>query len=463
VLRLSDGNIYAWEGCGDDRGSCSGNCTHVWNYEQGLAFLFPSLERTMRRIDFGPNMHVSGAMAFRCAVPAGGAGTDGSDEHPCVDGQMGNIIQAYRDWQLCGDDNFLRDLWPNIKRALEYAWTEKEGWDPNKDGVLEGRQHNTYDIEFYGPNTMLGSLYLGALMAAEKMARHLGETHKAAEYRDVYERGRARCEAELWNGEYFIQRVDVRNGLKVPAWLVSPGSTADKPFPKYQYGEGCLSDQLIGQWQAHVSGLGRVLDEKKCVSALSAVHRHNFRRSLRSNASVQRVFGLQDEAGLLLCSWPRGNRPKLPFVYSDEVWTGIEYQVAAHLIYEGLMEEGLEIVRAVRARYDGVRRNPWDEIECGHHYARALSSWSLIQALNGMRYSAVDQSLTFEPKQREPFRSVFAAGSAWGTLSVQDGGIAISVLWGSLVLRQFGMAQSPVNFDSPRHLVRGDELRVAVK
>lgn len=310
---------------------------------------------------------------------------------------------------------------------------------------------------------MLGSIYLGALRAAEEMARYLGEPAKATEYREVYERGRARCETELWNGKYFIQKIDVIDGLKVPAYLVSPGSTEEKPFPKYQYGEGCLSDQLLGQWQAHVSGLGRILDEKKCVAALTAIHHHNFRHSLKGNASVQRVFALQDEAGLVLCSWPNGKRPALPFVYSDEVWTGIEYQVAAHLIYEGLVNEGLEIVRAVRARYDGVRRNPWDEIECGHHYARALSSWSLIQALSGVRYSAIEQSLVFAPKHDQPFRSVFAVGSAWGTLTLEGGNLTLEVVWGTLTLRQFGLSGSAVKFDRERRLDPGSVLSVQTK
>ena len=458
TMRLDEGRIYAWEGTDDQQGSCAGNCTHVWNYEQSLAFLFPELERTMRDIEFNANLREDGAMTFRCEAPVGAGNTEFAKTPPCADGQMGAICQLYRDWQLSGDDAFLRAMWPNARRALEYAWTAPSGWDPNRDGVMEGVQHNTYDIEFYGPNTMTGSLYLAALIAAERIARHLGENRAADEYRAIYARGRARTERELWNGEYFIQRVNVMEGVQVPRRLATPNT--DPPVPKYQYGDGCLSDQLLGQWQAHVCGLGDVLDPAKARSAVAAVHRYNFRDALRDVASVQRAFGFQDEAGLLLCSWPRGGRPAQPFVYSDEVWTGIEYQVAAHLIYEGLADEALQIVNAVRARYDGERRNPWDEIECGHHYARALSSWSLIQALSGARYSAVDRSLTFAPKAGVT-RVFVAAGNAWGTATFDGSAVTLDIVHGELALKVFGLAGKPVSFDVARVVKPGVPLAVA--
>jgi uncharacterized protein (DUF608 family) len=289
------------------------------------------------------------------------------------------------------------------------------------------------------------------------MASHLGDDDGAREYRAIYEKGRARTERELWNGEYFVQRVDVMEGVRVPRRLATPNT--DPVVPKYQYGDGCLSDQLLGQWQAHVCGLGDVLDPAKTKRALEAVHRHNFRRSLRDVPSVQRAFGLQDEAGLLLCSWPTGGRPAQPFVYSDEVWTGIEYQVAAHLLYAGAPAQALEIVTAVRARYDGERRNPWDEIECGHHYARALSSWSLIQALSGAHYSAIDRSLTFAP-QAGVRRGFVAAGRAWGTVTFDGPAVTLDIAMGELPLQVFGLADRPVSFDPARIVKRGEPLTV---
>ncbi|MBI4530117.1 MAG: hypothetical protein HY709_01225, partial [Candidatus Latescibacteria bacterium] len=266
------------------------------------------------------------------------------------------------------------------------------------DGVMEGEQHNTYDIEFYGPNTMMGTFYLGALRAAEEMARAVGDHGAADEYRSLYERGRHRLDSDLWNGEFYTQK--------------TPGDVNEH---SHQYGDGCLSDQLLGQWFANVVGLGDLLPSEHIRSALHSIFRHNWLTDFYDHHNCQRIYALNDERGLLLCSWPRGGRPHYPFPYADEVWTGIEYQVAAHLIYEGLVDEGLSIVKGVRDRYDGERRNPWDEVECGHHYARAMASWSLLLALSGYLYSAPDATLKFAPCIfPERFRCLFTVGAAGG-------------------------------------------------
>jgi hypothetical protein len=232
------------------------------------------------------------------------------------------------------------------------------------------------------------------------MARHLGDGEAAEKYAALQARGAAKLDELLWNGEYYVQKVD----------------EVRRPVAKYQYGEGCLSDQLLGQWFAEVAGLGKLLPRDHIRTALASVFRYNFRQDFEEFANTQRIYALNDEAGLLLCSWPKGRRPALPFVYSDEVWTGIEYQVAAHLVYEGRVKEGTAIVEAVRARYNGERRNPWDEVECGHHYARAMASWSLLTAFSGFRYSAPSRELGFRPRVNEgAFRSLFTTGSCWGT------------------------------------------------
>ena len=391
-FRAKDGNFYAFEGTGDDHGCCPLNCTHVWNYEQALAFLFPALERTMREVDFQHNTDDSGFMVFRTRVPLGSEKWDFA--HAAADGQMGTIVKLYREWQLSGDLEFLRRHWSRAKKALEFAWKQ---WDPDRDGVMEGVQHNTYDIELQGPNPMMGAIYLTALLCAADMARAVGDG-EAASYEALYRRGRELLDSETWNGEFYVQAYERARE------------------EKYQVGAGCLSDQLLGQWMAHVVGKGHVLPEDHVRSAIQSVYRHNFKETLALHANPQRIFALGDEGGLLLCSWPRGQRPLLPFVYSDEVWTGIEYQVAAHLVYEGYVEEGFRIVRAVRNRYDGERRNPWNEVECGNHYARALASWSLLLALSGFRYSAPERTLGFDPRiEGEKFVSFWSVGdTGWG-------------------------------------------------
>jgi len=398
VMVMENQLTLAFEGCNDHDGCCPMNCTHVYNYEQAMAHLYPTLERSMRETDFLVNLRPDGSMSFRTPVPLR---QGGNKTHPAADGQMGCVMKVYREWMRGAGDNWLRKLWPNVKRALEYAWVK---WDADRDGVMEGEQHNTYDIEFYGPNSMMGTLYLGALTAAARMAEHLGDRAAAESYRQIFEKGRERLDQALWNGEYYVQKVD----------------ESQPKAARYQYGEGCLSDQLLGQWFAEVVGLGKLLPHDRVRSALASIFRYNFNTDFADFANAQRIYALNDEKGLLLCSWPKGKRPALPFVYSDEVWTGIEYQVAAHLIYEGMVKEGLAIVEAARARYDGTRRNPWNEIECGHHYARAMSSWSVLTALSGFGYSAPEREIRFRPRVSQgQFRCLYSAGTAWGSYAQQ--------------------------------------------
>jgi hypothetical protein len=192
--------------------------------------------------------------------------------------------------------------------------------------------------------------------------------------------------------------------------------------PKYQYGTGCLSDGILGCWMARMCELGDVVDAGKVRSHLEAVYKYNLKRDLSDHANPQRPsFALGKEGGLLLCTWPHGGELSIPFVYSDEVWTGIEYQVASHLMLEGKVKEGLDIVRVCRDRYDGRIRNPFDEYECGHWYARALSSYGLLQGLTGLQYDAIDKTLTIDSKIGDNFRCFFSAETGFGTAGLKDG------------------------------------------
>jgi non-lysosomal glucosylceramidase len=419
-LYLDDGTFHAFEGCSETIGCCPMNCTHVWNYEQALAHLYPRLERTMRCTDFLVNTEPDGKMAFRTKLPT--SLYIPWDREPAADGQMGCVVKLYREWQLSGDDAFLGELWPYAKRALEYAWKR---WDRDGDGVMEGVQHNTYDIEFLGPNTMMGTIYLAALKAAVEIARTLGDP-SAEEYGRLYDEGSKKLDRLLWNGDYFAQIYDPEEA------------------PKYQYGEGCLSDQLLGQWMAMVTGLERLLPEEHVRKALSSIFRHNWKTNLFDHENCQRIYAVNDEAGLLLCTWPRGGRPALPFVYSDEVWTGVEYQVASHMFYEGMVREGLSIVKGVRDRHDGERRNPWNEPECGDHYARAMASWALLLALSGYSYSAPRGFLSFSPRiSEEDFRCFYSTDGCWGVFSQRftqkRRKAAIEVMYGGLDLNALGL------------------------
>jgi non-lysosomal glucosylceramidase len=507
VIHDSENHFYGEEGLGDNEPCCFGTCTHVWNYEQTLAFLFPSLERSMRETAFKYDTWENGYQTFRTIFPPQ---NELWNFHPAADGQMGNIVRVYREWKISGDNAWLKTLWPKVKLALEFAWKgvgDVKGkyawmkqqqalpWDANKDGVMEGVQHNTYDIEFYGPNTMTGALYLAALKASSEMASAMNEPDKAKEYLDVYKSGVNYCDKELWNGKYYFQKVNVVKGAKVPANLISPqtclkncicnnvdkkpGLEESDTIPKYQYGEGCLADQLLGQFLAHVSGLGYILDQKHVDSAMLSIFNNNFVHSFTSFNNVQRVYALNNEAGLLLCNWPdRDKRPALPFPYSDEVWTGIEYQVAASLIYSGHTNEGLQVVKATRGRYAGNNRNPWDEIECGHHYARAMSSWALLLSLSGFHYDGVNESIGFNPQiSQDKFQTFWSCGSGWGSFSSNKGVCKIDVAFGSLSLKECKLPGNgfkkvmrngtlieteikgnTIHFPKPIDLNKGDEL-----
>lgn len=398
-----------------------------------MPHLFPALERTLRESEFGPSQDDTGHQAFRHALPIRPCE---HKFHAAADGQLGGIMKVYREWRISGDGAWLRKIWPRVKQSLDYCI---ETWDPGHGGLIEDPHHNTYDIEFWGPDGMCSSFYLGALQAGIQMGRALGDRRPL--YEALFAKGKKRIETELFNGEYFYQHVQLK-GAKGPYPLktgffneYSPDSVAlfAKEGPKYQYGNGCLSDGILGQWLASMCGVGAVLDPAKVAAHLRAVHRYNLKTSLAEFANPQRPgYALGREGGLLLCSWPKGGSLSLPFVYSNEVWTGIEYQCASHMIRMGLVEEGLEIVRTCRARYDGRVRNPFDEYEYGHWYARAMASYALLEAMSGARYDAVEKVLILKPAIKGDFRSFLATATGFGTVGVKDGRPFMNVVSGEI-------------------------------
>lgn len=448
-----DGAVHGFEGVLENGWCCPGTCTHVWNYEQMLAVLYPSLERKMREIEFLHNTFDDGFQTHRSIIPLGDYYFNGP---AAADGHMGTIVRAYREWRLSGDDQWLAKIWPKVKLALEFAWTgsgesslqkvgaHQQAWDPGKIGILSGEQHNTYDINFYGPTSMTTSIYLAALKAGNEMALAMGDKKSAREYEKIYENGAQLMVDSLWNGEYFIQII------------------AEEEMPKYQYGNGCLSDQLLGQYLAFISGLDYIADQEKINQALLAIYENNFIPNLRDFQNVQRVYGLNSEAGVVLCTWPENDRPPLPFVYADEIWTGVEYQVAASLIYTGKVEEGLQIVKAIQDRYDGFKRNPFEHVESGVHYARSLASWSVLQALSGFDYDGRSKVLKFAPAiAQEDFQSFWSTSDAWGTVAIRPNETILKVLHGQLQIKEFQTAPGRIKkWKELQVFNEGDELRL---
>ncbi len=411
-FRLSDGNFYAWEGCNDKSGCCFGSCTHVWNYETATAFLFGDLARIMRKIEFGPATKDNGLMSFRVKLPL--ESTNAFDK-VAADGQMGCIIKLYREWKLSGDEVFLKELYPKAKNSLSYAWI-KGGWDGDQDGVMEGVQHNTMDVEYYGPNPQMTIWYLGALRAMEEMSLYLKDKEMAAKCRRLFLSGSKWTDENLFNGEYYIHKIVIPEKKDIPQeQLVGMGST-DYGNPDYQLGEGCLVDQLVGQYLAHVCGLGYLVSKENVAKTLQSLMKYNYKDDLSDHFNCFRSYAIGDEAALLMASYP-GSRPANPFPYFTEVMTGFEYTAAVGMIYEGQIQDGLKCIKNVRDRYDGRKRSPFNEAECGHHYGRAMASWSALLALTGFHYSGVTKEIKFGNLNGEYF---WSNGYSYGTVRISQ-------------------------------------------
>jgi uncharacterized protein (DUF608 family) len=416
-----DGTFAGYEG---SDGCCPMNCSHVWGYEQTISRLFPALERNMRDADLLHQQRQDGGMNNRISLPLQPRPTG---ERPFADGHASGILKTYRETlNSAAGDTWLKERWPHVQRAVDYMVTEL---DADGDGIIEAEQWNTYDCAVYGPNSFIGTYYLAALRAGEEMAKRMGQPEPAAKWRGIFEKGQKRLVDLCWNGEYFVQ--------------VLP----DYQQRSTQYGPGCLADQLIGQWWAHQLDLGYVLPQELVKKALQSVFRYNWMPDLINFKHNQRVFADGHDKGLLCCTWPTGGRPDRPILYCDEVWSGVEYQVAGHMVYEGLLDEALSIVRGARERYDGRKRNPWNELECGGHYARAMASWSLLLGATGFLWDGPRGEMTFAPVvSPDKHRSLYTTGESWGTLAQTREGrqttVTLEVIHGALPLRQIRLGES---------------------
>lgn len=439
VFQSADGNVLGFEGVlgastamwgGRYGGSCPLNCTHVWNYEQTLSRLFPALEQTMRDTEYDVMQAPEGYIPHRVRVPLYHRQLwdvpIGGPEEPALDGMLGTVLKTYREVRQGAGVDWLSRRWPNVERLLTHI---RGMWET--DGVLRGIQPSTHDIDLCGVNSFMGTLWLAALRAAEEMALLLGEDAK--EYRTLFERGSKAYDELLFTGEYYRQ-------------VLEPDETRD-----FQWGDGCLADQLIGQWWAHQLELGYLLPPDHVKTALRNVVRHNLRSGFRDFEHPYRVFADEDDTGLLMCTWPHGGRPDIPTRYCDEVWTGSEYQVAAHCLAEGLVDEGMSILQGLWDRYDGTRRNPFNPIECGDHYIRNAAGWSVLEALTGFRYNALTATLTFAPleiaRTGPTWHHPFVAGTGWGTATSTPDSVTLECHAGHLDLRALHLDGTAVPID----------------
>ena len=203
---------------------------------------------------------------------------------------------------------------------------------------------------------------------------------------------------------------------------------------KYQIGEGCEIDQVLGQWHANLLGLGEIFDKDQLRSALQSIYKNNF-KCMRDFTNQWRVFALLDEKGIIMCDYPEDvSKPVIPLPYADECMTGFEYAYAGLLAQEGFTHECLEVVKAIRDRYDGEKRNPFNEIECGSNYARAMASFALLPIFSGFEYDAVKNFVGFTPIEKGYFKCLWSLEEGWGDFE-QTGGVSRIILSdGSLTL-----------------------------
>jgi len=397
-MRLEGGRFYGWEGVG----CCAGTCSHVWHYAQSVGRVFPELERiTRERVDYGLSYQPDGSIWYRGDINQPEA------RHEAIDGQCGTILRVYREHTMTPNDAFLRRVWPRVKGSIQFLIKQ----DGDGNGVLEGKQFNTLDAAWYGPVSWLSSLYIAALRAGSAMAREMGDEAFATECDTLAKRGGQWVSENLFDDEYFYQERD-------PAHTEAFGS-----------GIGCHIDQVFGQGWAHQLGLERVLPQDKTQTALKSLWRYNFTPDVgpyREEYQTGRWYAMPGEAGLIMCTFPkggereaRGNKPTHGFAgYFNECMNGFEYQAAGHMIAEGLVQQGLAVTRAVHDRYHPSRRNPYNEIECGDHYARSMASHGVFVSVCGFEHHGPKGHIGFSPRlSPEDFRSAFIAAEGWGTFA----------------------------------------------
>ncbi|WP_442506790.1 GH116 family glycosyl-hydrolase [Novipirellula sp. SH528] len=407
---------------------CPGNCTHVWHYAQGLARIFPQIERENRdKIEYGIGFDPkSGSIRHRYTDPKFG---------DAIDGNCGTILRVLRESQMTTDYRFLESIWDRVKLSMDHVIQK---WDPDEDGMLAGSQHNTLDEPWFGQVHWLINLYHAALKASAVMARQMNQPMVARRYEAIVAKGAPAMVDLLWNDDfgYFIHK---------------PGPGEDQ---KHGSTNGCHIDQLLGDsWLWNV-GIDRVLPRAKILQSLESLWKYNFAPDVglfREKMTDGRWYAAAGNAGLIMCSFPHGkvepkSGKKSYAGYLNECMTGFEWQVAAHMIWEGMLEKGLAIGRVIYDRYLPQDRNPYNEVECSDHYSRAMASFGAYLAICGYRYDGPQGKLAFGPKLKpENFRAAFTTAEGWGrfTQKLIDGKqtASIELRYGRLALQELTLDQ----------------------
>jgi uncharacterized protein (DUF608 family) len=419
--RFADGRFWAWEGVG----ACPGTCTHVWHYAQAMAHIFPALERNCReQTELGIALRDDGAISFRAEM----------EDRPAIDGQAGTILRCYREHLMSVNDAFLRRNWDKIKRATQFIINQ----DKNNDGLTDTPLENTLDAIWDGEIAWIAGLSVAAIKAAQKMAEEMSDTEFAILCADYVSKGSANMDKLLFNGEYYIHRPavsGVRNKL---------GSY-----------NTCHIDQVLGQAWAYQLGMRQIFNNKNVRSALQSLWKYNFTTDVGPYIAAHkggRPYALAGEGGMIMNTNPKneqnpyGNSTMWQLGYFNECMTGFEYGVAAHFLAEGMTDEGLTIIRTIHDRYHAAKRNPYNEIECGDHYARAMASYGAFITACGFEYHGPKGQIRFAPTVgADNFRAPFTTAEGWGTYaqSITDDTYlraSFTPKWGQVQLSSFCVA-----------------------
>lgn len=452
-FRFADGRFYGFEGVY----SFPGTCNHVWHYEEGAGRLFPELEMSLRtQADFVPavGFKSDGSIAMRIDGQPGSPDPlpstpilfgQGYQHWASIDGQCGILLRTYRTHLLGNDDSFVKNYWPKIRLATEWLLAQ----DSDGDGLPDLLTHHTLDEDISGPSPWISSLNLAALTAAAKMAAIAGDDAFAALCQQRIASGQKNFIAKLWKGDRFAH--------------LSPESEKWRPGSY----DGSHIDQVLGQQWAWRNGLGRILPEKETRAALASIFRNNFMPDVGSyyeqpENKPSRVFAKAGTGGTLIATWPAGSyRPdgKLPDHpwnsenhfhqgFYNETMSGFEHAFASHLIYEGMVAEGLTVTRAIHDRHQPsspMKGNPFNEPEAGNHYARAMASYATSLACGGFEYDGPAGRIGFAPRlQADNFKAAFTAAEGWGSFSqkTESGNLKaeLALRWGKLRLRSVSLA-----------------------
>lgn len=388
-----------------------------------VSALFPELAKSTMRIHktlqlpSGEIRH-SFKKGFAEALIGVAGVTERLDLHPQY------VVMVLRDFFLTNDTLYLKEMWPSVKKALDYTLYKRDvngDQQPDMTGIM-----CSYDnFPMYGLSAYVQSQWLSALAAAIKAAVFLGDNTFINTYQPIFEKGKKLAEEKLWNGKYYrLYNSDLKT--------MATKDGAGKPIIKNMEGvdEACLTDQLIGQWAANWSNLGNLFNPQNVKIALKSIVELSYKPN----------FGLKN------CCWPGYDfyKPVSADTWVDQgntVWSGVELSFVSFLLYQGFYNEALNVANTVHQRYLKAGRY-WDHQEFGGHYFRAMGVWGIVNGLLGLTIN--QNNYTFAPAVKEKYYKLFFAfAGGYANLESSANGYKVNVLNGNWTPKSVAITLSP--------------------